>query len=187
MPICFIGQTVRFPLEETLQAMDNLRKQGKIRHIGLSNVIVAHLERALELNIPIAWVQVEMNPLFCDEPLLLFCQEKRINIQAWGPLRRGRLEDPLIAEIGKKYGKSSAQIALRWILQRGCIPLPGSRNPQHMRENLEITDFVLTKDEMRTIDQKARSGERERVPVAMGVGFTDEFDYTYEQCWPKRS
>lgn len=174
------------PIEETLQAMESLRKQGKLRHIGLSNVTVAHLKRALELNIPIAWVQVEMNPFFYDEPLLHYCQEKGINIQAWAPLRRGNLTDPLLAELGKKYGKTSSQIALRWILQHGCIPLPGSKNPQHMRENLEITDFALTEDEMSVIDQKAKVGDRERVTMAMGVGFTDEFDYTYEQCWPKK-
>lgn len=176
----------QIPIEETLEAMNELRLNKKIRHIGLSNVTVNHLKRALELNIPITWVQVEMSPSFLDVDLLKFCKEKNIAIQAWGPLARSSINpnkylstDKFLSEIGKKYGKTSSQVSLRWIIQHKCIPLPNSKNPKHIRENFNIMDFSLTKEEMEAIDNEAKTGNRVRVSF-------DEFDFTYEQCWPKK-
>lgn len=172
-------------IEDTLRTMDELRTKGLIRHIGLSNVNVNHVKRALETNIPISWVQVEMHPNFYDAELLEFCQNNKITVQAWAPLGRGRLcEDPNLAKLGEKYGKTASQIALRWILQHGCISLPGSKNQAHMKENLDILNFALTREEMDEIDARAKVGARERLNKG-GLGFTDEFDFTYEECWPK--
>ncbi len=173
------------PIEKTLAAMEALRRDKKIRHLGLSNVSVNHLKRALEVGVPITWVQVEMHPHFYDPELLKFCKEHSIAVQAWAPLGRGRIsEDAALERMGKKYGKTSAQMAIRWIIQHGCIPLPGSKNEKHMRENKSVLDFMLTKDEMEEIDRRAKSGERERF-CREDIGFADEFDFTYEQCWPK--
>lgn len=174
------------PIEETLFTLEEFRVNQWIRHIGMSNVNVNHLKRALELNIPITWVQVEMNPFYYDPELLEFCKNNTIAVQAWGPLGRGRTHnDPFLANLGKKYGKSASQIAIRWIIQNGCIPLPGSKNPKHIQENMDVMDFELTQEEMQAINQRACKGKRERVTFDMGVGFEDEFDYTYEECWPK--
>lgn len=176
----------KIPLESTLRAMEALRIQGIIRHIGLSNVTVNHLKKALRLNIPISWVQVEMHPQFFDEELLKFCHENRIGVQAWGPLGRGRLsEEPTLKKLGEKYGKTAAQISLKWIVQHKCIPLPGSKNTLHMQQNLDINDFTLSQEDMEALDQRARLGARERVTEASAVGFIDEFDFSYEECWPK--
>lgn len=176
----------KIPIEDTLSEIERFRSQGLIRHIGLSNVTVNHLKRALELNIPIYWVQVEMNPSFYDAELLEFCHQNGIVVQAWGPLGRGRLsQDPLLKAFGQKYGKTAAQIAIKWILQHDCIPLPGSKNKEHMRDNFDVADFSLTEEEMRRIDERAKSGKRERVTKEMGVGFSDEFDFPYSKCWPK--
>ncbi len=173
------------PIEGTLQAMEELRVEGKIRHIGLSNVTVNHLKRVLGLGIPISWVQIEMSPLFFDQELVKFCQENSIAVQAWSPVGRGGLgKDPLLAKIGKKYKKTPSQIALRWIIQHGCLPLPSSSNQRHIRENTEVFDFHLTQSEMDKMDQKARVGKRLRITEDF-LGFTDEFDFTYEECWPK--
>lgn len=173
------------PIEETLSVMNELRLRQKIHHIGLSNVTVNHLKRALEVGVPITWVQVEMHPFFCDFELLKFCKEHSIGVQAWAPLGRGYIsKDPELARIGKKYGKSSAQVAIRWIVQHRCIPLPGSNNEQHIYENIAINDFTLTEDEMAEIDLRAKSGKRERYPKEI-IGFQDEFDFSYEECWPK--
>lgn len=167
-------------IKETLGAMNELRLNKKIRHLGLSNVTVNHLKRVLELNIPITWVQVEMNPAFYDPGLLAFCQEHNIAVQAWAPLGRGALsKDKVLAIIGKKYGKTASQIALRWIVQHKCIPLPNSQNEKHLRENFDIANFSLTDEEMQSIDNRAKKGSRTRVSF-------DEFDYTYEQVWPKK-
>lgn len=94
--------------------MEKLRTQGMIRHIGLSNVTVNHLKRAMEVNIPITWVQVEMHPLFYDAELLEFCRKNAIYIQAWAPLGRGQItDDPFLIEIGNKYGKTASQVSIR--------------------------------------------------------------------------
>jgi diketogulonate reductase-like aldo/keto reductase len=100
-------------------------------------------------------------------------------VQAWGPLGRGRKnDDPELLALGKKYQKTPAQIAIKWILQHGVVPLPGSKNPQHIKENLQV-DFTLSDEDMRKMDDRAKKGERHRYSF-------DEFGYTYEQCWPKK-
>ncbi|MBP7075141.1 MAG: aldo/keto reductase [Rhabdochlamydiaceae bacterium] len=176
----------KMSIKKTLAAMEELRQQKKIRHIGLSNVSVNHLKKALEIGIPITWVQVEMHPYFYDSGLLDFCREHSMTVQAWRPLDLGRIsEDEMLGEIGKKYGKTACQIALRWIIQHGCIPLPGSKNANHIRENLDVTNFVLSKEDMVKIDQRALSGTRFRLKEEHGLGFTDEFDFSYEECWPR--
>jgi 2'-hydroxyisoflavone reductase len=173
-------------IEETLSTLDEFRVNKLIRHIGLSNVNSNHLKRALELKIPITWVQVEMNPFYYDPELLAFCKSNGITVQAWAPLGRGRLsDDALLANIGKKYGKTPSQVAIKWIIQHGCLPLPASKNPKHIKENIDVMNFVLTESDMEEINERARLGQRERVTLDMGAGFADEFDFTYEECWPK--
>lgn len=172
-------------IASTLTAMDELRRERKIRHIGMSNVTVNHLKKALEFQVPISWVQVEMHPNFCDFDLLAFCSKHSIIVQAWRPLDLGRVSvDPMFVEIGNRYQKSASQVALRWIVQHGCIPLPGSKNSAHIQQNREIFDFMLSEEEMQTIDNRAKRGKRFRIKAEDGLGFTDEFDFSYEQCWP---
>ncbi len=172
-------------IKKTLATMEELRKQKKIRHIGLSNVSVNHLRKALKVGVPITWVQVEMHPYFFDSDLLNFCREHSITVQAWRPLDLGRMsEDKMLIDMGIKHGKTACQIALKWIVQHGCIPLPGSKSQTHIRENLDIRDFSLSKEEMQQIDQRAIRGTRFRLGEEQGLGFTDEFDFSYENCWP---
>ena len=176
----------KIPIEDTMHTMKNLIKDKRVRHIGLSNVNINHLKRVLELNIPISWVQVEMNPVFYDRELLSFCDENLIAIQAWAPLARGRINtDTLLASLGEKYGKSRAQIALRWTVQNKCVPLPGSKNEHHIKQNMDIYDFTLTPEDMEKINNIASKGKRTRITEETGLGFTDEFDFSYKECWPK--
>jgi diketogulonate reductase-like aldo/keto reductase len=176
----------RVPIEETLATMQKFQTEGLIRHIGLSNVTVNHLKRVFEIKVPIAWIQVEMHPQFYEPKLLDYCRKNSLAVQAWAPLGRGRLsQDTLLSEMGMKYGKTASQISLRWILQHGCIPLPGSQNESHIKENFHVTDFSLSLDEMNKINKVALGGRRERVPENYGLGFSDEFDFSYEQCWPR--
>lgn len=172
-------------IEETLYAMQELKSQGLIRHIGLSNVTVNHLKRALEVKVPISWVQVEMHPEFYEPELLEFCKKNSIVVQAWRPLNLGRVnQNPLLQKIGKKQNKTPCQIALRWILQLGCLPLPGSQNEKHIQENFDFMDFSLSDEEMLTINKQAENGTRVRITEEDALGISDEFDYTYEECWP---
>lgn len=175
----------QIPIEKTLAAMEELRQADTVRHLGLSNVTVHHLKRALEVGVRLTWVQVEMNPFFYDEALLELCQHHDIGVQAWAPLGRGRtVQDTLLVQIGEKYGKTPSQIALRWILQHGCLPLPASKHKEHMRENLGVGDFSLSSGETEEISARARMGERKRIKKEE-VGFADEFDFSYAKCWPK--
>src|SRR5581483_8611866 len=87
-------------IKETLLTMKELQNKGLIRHIGLSNVTVHHIKRALQIGVPISWVQVEMNPSFYDDQLLEFCRQHAIGVQAWAPLGRGKIShDIFLAEI----------------------------------------------------------------------------------------
>lgn len=173
------------PIDQTLKAMDQLRKENKIRHIGLSNVTVNHLKKALSVGVPITWVQVEMHPYFYDKALLDFCSKNSIVVQAWRPLNLGQLKnDDILIAMGKKHQKTPCQVALRWIVQHGCIPLPGSQNKKHILENLDISDFLLSEEEMQKLDHRASKGKRFRLNLEHGLGFSDEFDFSYEQCWP---
>jgi diketogulonate reductase-like aldo/keto reductase len=175
----------KIPIEETLTAMERLRQNKKIRHIGLSNVSVNHVKKALSIGIPITWVQIEMHPNFFDGELLNFCQEHSIIVQAWRPLDLGRVnEDEMLIEIGKKYRKTACQVALRWIVQHGCVPLPGSKNDHHIQENFDILNFKLSEEDMQKIDSRALAGTRFRLKEEHGLGFTDELDFSYEECWP---
>ncbi len=172
-------------IDDTVNEMYQLKKQGLIRHIGISNIVVNHLRRLSDLKISLDWVQVEMNPYFCDFELLEFCQAKGIGIQAWAPLGRGKIsQDKLLAKIGAACSKTASQVALKWIIQHECLPFPGSSNLTHIQENFIIDDFALTNDDMAAIDERASTGKRERVTKEMGLGFTDEFDFTKEECWP---
>ncbi|KTD41288.1 aldo/keto reductase family protein [Legionella parisiensis] len=171
-------------IEKTLLTMDELRQKKKIKHIGMCNVNVNHLRKAIEVGVPISWVQVEMNPNFFDEPLYELCQKHAIAYQSWRPLDFGRLShDNMLTNIGIKYNKSPCQIAIRWIMQSGCIPLPGSRNQQHMQENMDVLDFSIASEDMQIIHQRAVPGKRFRLQDDYGLGFTDEFDLTYKECW----
>jgi diketogulonate reductase-like aldo/keto reductase len=98
-------------------------------------------------------------------------------VQAWAPLARGKVRDDLfLQELSKKYSKTTSQIALRWIIQHGCVPLPGTSNKEHMKENFEVLDFKLTENEMDRINKRAVQGPRKRITIESGMGFCDEFD-----------
>jgi diketogulonate reductase-like aldo/keto reductase len=174
----------QIPIEETLGALQELVQAKKIRHIGLSNVTVNHLKRALELKIPITWVQIEMNPDFYDPALLNFCKEHSIMVQAWSPLGSGSVcKDEMLAKVGQKYDKTPSQVAIRWIIQHGCMPLPKSTNEERIGENIQVNDFTLSEEEMQEIDERAADGTRRRYSKEF-LGFSDEFDLSYEECWP---
>lgn len=174
-------------IEETLFAMREIQQKGLIRHIGLSNITIYHLQRAMETGNSIDCVQNEMNPFFYDNALLQFCHTQKIGFQAWAPLGRGRARsNELLQRLAKKYNKTEAQIALYWIFQHGCIPLPGSSNPHHMQLNFQCSDFLLSQSDMEEINQHASIGSRERIIPEWDLGFSDEFDFSYHQCWPKK-
>lgn len=135
--------------------MEKAYKEGKVRAIGLSNFNEAQIREILSLcEVKPAVLQTEVHPYSQEKALKKFLESEGIVIQAWYPLGHGDkalIEEPLFAELGKKYGKSSAQIILRWHIQDGNIVIPGSKNPAHIRDNFDLFDFSLTDAEMAEI------------------------------------
>lgn len=133
-------------------------KEGLAKAIGVSNFypfVLANLVANVEV-IP-AVNQVELHPFFQQEDALKLMKEYGIAPQAWGPLAEGKhgiFTDPLLTEIGAKYGKTAAQVVLRWNTQRGVSILPKSVHVERMKQNLDIWDFTLTDEEMEQIKVK---------------------------------
>ena len=143
--------------------MERAYREGKVRAIGLSNFSAAQIREILDLcEVKPAVLQTEVHPYSQEKELKTFLAGEGIVIQAWYPLGHGDktlIEEPLFARLGQKYGKSSAQIILRWHIQDGNIVIPGSKNPEHIKANLDLFDFALTDGEMAQIaamDRKKR-------------------------------
>lgn len=135
--------------------MEKAYKEGKVKAIGLSNFNQAQIEEILGVcEVNPAVLQTEVHPYFQEEELKEFLHKEGIVIQAWYPLGHGDkmlIEEPLFAQLGQKYGKSNAQVILRWHIQAGNIVIPGSKNPAHIRDNFALFDFSLTDEEMAQI------------------------------------
>ena len=135
--------------------MEKAYKEGKVRAIGLSNFIRDQIAEILALcEVKPTVLQTEVHPYFQEKELKQFLAEEGIYMQSWYPLGHGDkalLEEDLFAQLGKKYGKSNAQIILRWHIQDGNIVIPGSKNPDHIKDNFDLFDFVLTDGEMARI------------------------------------
>ncbi|MCF7838527.1 MAG: aldo/keto reductase [Candidatus Marinimicrobia bacterium] len=142
------------PLADTLGAMAALKQEGKIRHLGVSNFTVAWLEQALAVSEePIFCNQIEYHPYIKQGPPMKVCHDHGLATVAYSPLARGQvLQDERLAEIGRKYGKSPAQIALRWLVrQTDVVAIPKGTSAAHIRENLDIFDFALDADDVASI------------------------------------
>lgn len=144
---------------EGWRAMEEAVDAGKARAIGLSNFPVHKVEQILEVaRIKPAVIQVEINPYWNQHALKKALAERGLAdavFEGWYPLGHGDealLAEPVFRELAEKYGKTPAQVVLRWHIQEGNVVFPTSRNPEHMAENIDIFDFALTEDEMARID-----------------------------------
>jgi diketogulonate reductase-like aldo/keto reductase len=140
---------------ETWKAMETLYRQKRIRSIGVSNYPIPLLEELQDYAEIVPVVnQVEFSPYLYSEDLLRYCQGQGIQLQAYSPLTQGkRLDDPILIAIAMKYGKTPAQIMLRWILQHGVSAIPKSSNVCRLRENLDIFDFDLLPEDLARLDR----------------------------------
>ncbi len=149
--------------EETYRAIQRLYDEKLVRSIGVSNHQQHHLEKLMaKANTKPMVNQIELHPQLTQEPLRQFCADNDIAVTSWSPLARGRLlDDPVIAKIGENYGKSIAQVIIRWHLQHDLIVIPKSVKPERILENADVFNFMLTAEEMKMIDglnQDWRSG-----------------------------
>lgn len=150
------------PLKETLEALADARSRGLTRHIGLSNFTIPLIEEAVRLSpAPIITNQVEHH-LFLDQSRLLeACRKHGIALTAYSPIAKGRLGDPpVLRAIAAAHGKTAAQVALRWLVQREVIAIPRSSRPERLAENLAVFDFTLSDDEIQALSGLARADGR---------------------------
>ncbi|CAM2961701.1 aldo/keto reductase [Paenibacillus sediminis] len=138
---------------ETWRAFEKLYEEGRVRAIGVSNFHIHHLEElAKSSHIAPAVNQVELHPRFIQKELRDYCSLKSIQIEAWAPLMKGKLNDnETLISIGNKYGKTPSQVILRWNIQSGIVTIPKSVTPSRIIENANIFDFVLTEEELNQI------------------------------------
>ena len=135
--------------------LEKAYREGKAKAIGISNFegkYIAELETKWE--IAPQFIQVEAHPYFTQDELRKTLDKYGVRIMAWYPLGHGDkslINEPIFTELGRKYGKSSAQVILRWHTQMGFVVIPGSRNVAHIRDNLDVLDFTLTDADMQEI------------------------------------
>lgn len=143
------------------KAMERAVKAGKVKSLGLSNFSVEQIKEVVaETEIKPAVVQVEAHPYYPQNTLKNYLKEMGTLIMAWYPLGHGdkALQDEAVfAELAAKYGKSNAQIILRWHTQVGNIVIPGSKNEEHIKENIHIFDFALTDEEIQKVSDRNKN------------------------------
>lgn len=132
--------------EETWKALERLLEEGMARAIGVSNYTIKHLEETIGRSYVVPAVdQVEFSPFLYQKELLSYCRNKGVVLEAHSPLTRGsRLKDPRLLELAKKYGRSPAQMMIRWVLQKGMVVIPKSVHRERLIENAGALDFTIS-------------------------------------------
>ncbi|MDD4635668.1 MAG: aldo/keto reductase [Dehalococcoidales bacterium] len=138
---------------ETWKAMEELLKTGKCRSVGVSNFTIRHLKQLMEDSSVIPAInQVEFSPYLYQQDLFDFCKASGIQLESYSPLTRGnKLNDAHLVSIANKYGKSTAQILIRWVLQLGIVVIPKAAKQEHIRQNADVFDFALSQEDMITL------------------------------------
>lgn len=145
----------RVNITETIGAMEDLRAAGLVNHLGVSNFTHSQLENAIRVaDCPIVTDQVLYHPFKDQRRLHEFCIENDVVLTAYSPLARGGvLRDDLLGSIGTRYGKTAAQVALRWLIQQeNVVAIPKATGQSHLEENIAVFDFTLTDTEVQQID-----------------------------------
>ena len=145
---------VKSKYKETYKAIEKIYKDGRVKAIGVCNFsipqledLIAHSEYVPMLN------QIEMHPHLSQNQLIDFARIHNIQLEAWRPIMMGEVfHIPELVTIGKRYGKSAVQVTLRWLIQRGVAVIPKSVTPKRIKENFEVFDFELSKEEINCIE-----------------------------------
>jgi len=140
--------------KETWQAMEKLYHEGKCRAIGVSNYTIAHLQETLAYADVVPMVnQVEFHPWLFQKDLLEFCKKEKIQMEAYSPLSRAKnLDSPMLKRVGSHYGKTPAQVMIRWGVQHGLVEIPKSTHKERIGENANVFDFQIDDLDMKEID-----------------------------------
>ena len=150
----------RVPLAETLGAMAKMKRDGYTRQIGVSNFTVTLLEEANKVSSePLVCNQIECHPFLNQDKVIGACRKHKMAVVAYSPIARGNaVGDRVLEKIGKAYGKSAAQVCLRWLVQQGIVVIPRTRKFERLEENFALFDFELSDAEMREIAGLGRGG-----------------------------
>lgn len=161
--------------KETWKALEKLYKDGRVRAIGVSNFHIHHLEELLkDAEIKPMVNQVEYHPHLAQRDLLAYCQREGIQLEAWSPLKQGQLlDEPTISEIAQKYGKSTAQVILRWDLQNNVVTIPKSIKEHRIIENADVFDFELSPEDMDRLNALNKDERTGPNPDEFMAGFTE--------------
>jgi diketogulonate reductase-like aldo/keto reductase len=140
--------------QETWQVMEEIYQSGRAKAIGVSNYLVHHLDDLLPNTQAVPTVnQIEFHPCLVQPDLLAYCQDHKIQVQAWSPLMVGQiLSEPAVQKLADKHQKTPAQIVLRWDLQHQVVTIPKSVHANRLAENTQIFDFELSEASMNTLD-----------------------------------
>lgn len=138
----------------TWKAMEELQEAGKIKGLGLSNFLPHHLDCILEsCHVKPVVDQLEIHPGYSQEAATTYCKEKGIQVQGWSPLGRSRvLGSPVLSRLAEKYSKSTAQICLRFLVQKEIIPLVKASSMERMKQNQNVFDFEISKEDMQILE-----------------------------------
>ena len=159
------------PVEETIEAMNQLQEQDRVRHIGVSNFSVQQTEEAVTASeTPIVTNQVKYHPFQSQNDLLEYCIENDVMLTAYSPLARGKVADnDTLSEIGTRYDKTASQVALRWLIQQRTVSaIPKASGRDHLEQNIDIFDFDLTDEETQQVFE-LQGGLIDKVRSALGL------------------
>jgi diketogulonate reductase-like aldo/keto reductase len=156
------------PLAETMGALAKAKRSGLTRHIGVANFNIAMLDEAIRLcPEPLVTLQAECHPYLDQSKVIAACRARDVVLTAYCPLARGRIQgDAVLTEIGRRYGKTAAQVALRWLMQQDIVAaIPRSSNAARIADNIDVFDFELDESDMRRIGALKRPDGRTANPV----------------------
>jgi 2,5-diketo-D-gluconate reductase B len=152
----------KVPLAETIGVLCKAKREGRAKHVGVANFTTALLAEATKLaSEPLVTNQIEVHPFLDQSKVLAACRQHGLSVTAYCPLARGKVPgNEVIERLAKAHGKSSSQIALRYLVQQGIIPIPRTATPDHLAANLAVFDFALSDGEMAELGKLKRSDGR---------------------------
>ncbi len=154
--------STELPLAAYVPVLCRAKRDGQTRHIGVANFTIQLLDEALKIaDEPLVNNQIEAHPMLDQSKLIAHCRTLGLSMTAYCPIGRGTVTGTeLLDRIGSRYGKSGAQVSLRWLVQLGLIPIPRTSNPDKLKQNLDIFDFTLSEAEMSEIASLKRPDGR---------------------------
>jgi 2,5-diketo-D-gluconate reductase B len=152
----------KVPLSDSIASLCNAKKRGQTKHVGVANFTTSMLDEAVRLATePLVTNQIEVHPFLDQSKVLAACRRHGIAVTAYCPIARGKVPgNEVLERIAKAHRKSSSQVALRYLVQQGIMPIPRTANPDHLAANLALWDFALSDAEMAEIGKLARPDGR---------------------------